>query len=603
MAKFKKNVEELKNREKLKDVRITGIGVSSGIAIGKIYYLDRTKVKYTPRFIRSETVENEIRRFKEAVKKSINQLSEVKVKIPPEKYNEFKHIIEAHLLITKGRMLNDDTIKTIKDEHINAEWALKMFQDKLNKSFDAIEDEYLSGRVSDIDYVVERIMRNLAGKDQESLAGIDEDVIIVAHDLSPADTAQIDRNIIKGFVTDVGGKTSHTAIMARSLEIPAVVGLENVSQNAKSGDCIIVSGSDGKVIINPTREVIKFYEEKLQQYLDKERNLLFLKELSPMTTDGHEIRLMANIEMPQELESIEEHGAQGIGLYRTEFLYLNRRKLPTEDEHFEVYKNVVEHIKPEITTIRTFDLGGDRFLSPMELANELNPAMGLRAIRFCLKEVGIFKDQLRAILRASNFGPVRVMFPMISGIEEIRQTKEIFEDAKVELRSRGVAFDEGIKIGMMMEVPSAMAIADFLAKEVDFFSIGTNDLIQYSLAIDRVNEHVNYLYEPLHPAVLRMIKGVVTSAHMEGLTIGMCGEMAGEPLYLPILVGMGLDELSMNALSILRVKKILRSFSYEECREITKQALLFPTAKEISQYVFEEMAKRFPEDFNDGPYQ
>ncbi|MBN1574849.1 MAG: phosphoenolpyruvate--protein phosphotransferase [Deltaproteobacteria bacterium] len=586
-------------RKKAKDVRISGIGVSSGIAIGKVYHLDRTKVKYTPRFIRGEKVKDEILRFNQAVKKSENQLDEAKGKIPPEKFQEFKHIIEAHLLILKDRMLNDETIKTIKTRHINSEWALKIVHEKLNKSFEAIDDEYLAGRASDIDYVVERIMRNLTGKDQECLSGIDEDVIVVAHDLSPADTAQIDRSVIKGFVTDIGGRTSHTAIMARSLEIPAVVGLEEVSQSVNSGDCIIVNGSGGEVIINPSPSVVKQYEKKLEKYLDEERELLFLKDLSPVTTDGHEIRLMANIEMPHELESIEEHGAQGIGLYRTEFIYLNRRKLPTEDEHFEVYKTVVEWMRPEITTIRTFDLGGDRFLSQLELAKEMNPAMGLRAIRFCLKEVEIFKDQLKAILRASNFGPVRVMFPMISGMEEIRRTKEILEEAKGELRSRGVPFDEGIKIGMMMEVPSAMAIADFLAEEVDFFSIGTNDLIQYSLAIDRVNEHVNYLYEPLHPAVLRMIKGVVKSAHVSGITIGMCGEMAGEPLYLPILVGMGLDELSMNALSILRVKKILRSVSYKDCREIAKNVLTFSTAKEIDKYVLEEMRRLFPDDFGE----
>ena len=577
------------------EINLTGIGVSSGIAIGKVYLLDRVKVTYTPRYIRDEKVENEVARFKDAIEASRRQLLEVLDRIPDGHSREFQHIIDAHLLILKDRMLYNDTIKEIEEKKINAEWALKILHEKLTRFFKSLNDEYLSERITDVDYVVERIMRNLVGKDEESLSGINEDVIVVAHDLSPADTAQMDRNVIKGFITDIGGKTSHTAIMARSLEIPAVLGLENVSKLVTSGDCIIVDANIGKVVINPTPERRIFYEEQSRKFQEKERGLLSLKELDSVTTDGYEIELHANIEMPHEIESTKEHGAQGIGLYRTEFIYLNRRNLPTEDEHFEVYRNVVENITPKVTTIRTFDLGGDRFLSPIDLAKEMNPAMGLRAIRFCLKEVDIFKDQLRAVLRASNYGPVRIMFPMISGVGEIRKTKEILEQAKEELKARGVPFDENIEIGSMMEVPSAMAIADLLAVEVDFFSIGTNDLIQYSLAIDRVNEHVNYLYEPLHPAVLRMIKGVVDSAHDNGIKVAMCGEMAGEPLYLPILIGLGLDELSMNSLSILRVKNILRNISYKECLEITKRAMSLSTAQEIGSYVSREMQERFPD--------
>jgi len=576
------------------NITLSGVGVSSGIVIGKVYLLDRSKVSITPKFIREGKVDEEIARFEDAIEKSKKQLIEVRDRIPEKNHQEFRHIIDAHLLILQDRMLNDDTKKIIQKEKINAEWALKMAQDKINRFFREIDDEYLAGRMSDIDYVTERIMRNLVGRTLESLSGISKGVIIVSHDLSPADTAQIDKNVIKGFVTDIGGKTSHTAIMARSLEIPAVVGLETVTKEAKSGDYIIIDGAEGTVVINPSQDVRRDYEEKYKLYLQEERKLLRLRELPAETTDGYHITLMANIEMPQEIESIKEHGAEGIGLYRTEFIYLNRQLLPTEDEHFEVYRTVVESMKPQITTIRTFDLGGDRFLSPVDLAKEMNPAMGLRAIRFCLKEVDIFKDQLRATLRASAYGPVRIMFPMISGIGEIRTTKKIIEESKAELRRKKVPFDEEIKIGSMMEVPSAMAIADLLAKEVDFFSIGTNDLIQYSLAIDRVNEHVNYLYEPLHPAVLRMIRGVVIAAHHQGIPIGMCGEMAGEPLYLPILVGLGLDELSMNALSILRVKKILRSISYKECKEIADTVLTFSTADEIDGYVRSEMKKRFP---------
>ncbi len=582
-----------------KEIRLFGIGVSSGIVIGKVYFIDRTKVKYTVRHISKDGVSSEVDRFHKAVDESRNQLSEVASRIPGDHYEEFKHIIDAHFLILQDRMLIDDTEKIIKDEGVNAEWALNIQHEKISRFFQQLNDEYLSERMGDVDYVVERIMRNLVGKEQESITEITEDVIVVAHDLSPADTAQIDRNVIKGFVTDIGGRTSHTAIMARSLEIPSVVGLETVSQLVKSGDCIIVNGTTGEVIINPLPEVRAQYEQQLKIYQDEERELLTLKELPSVTTDDYRISLMANIEMPHEIQSIKEHGAEGIGLYRTEFIYLNRRSLPTEDEHFEVYKYVVENIKPKVTIIRTFDLGGDRFLSPVDLAQEMNPAMGLRAIRFCLKEADIFKDQLRAILRTSAYGPVKIMFPMISGVEEIRLTKMILEESKDDLRARGVPFDEEIEIGSMMEVPSAMIIADLLAKEVDFFSIGTNDLIQYSLAIDRVNEHVNYLYEPLHPAVLRMIREVVASAHARGIKVAMCGEMAGEPLYLPILVGLGLDELSMNALSILRVKKILRNMSYQECKRITEEILTFSTAREIDRYVFIEMKERFPGIFSD----
>jgi len=582
------------------EIRLTGIGVSSGIVIGKAYLIDRAKVTYNLRYIGKSGIAAEMKRFRKAVEDSRTQLMEVTQKIGGEHFEEFRHIIDAHLLILQDRMIVDDTEKIIRDEQVNAEWALKVQHDKISRFFSELDDEYLSERMGDVNYVVERIMRNLVGKPQESIIGITGNVIVVAHDLSPADTAQIDRKVIKGFVTDIGGRTSHTAIMARSLEIPAVVGLETVSTTVKSGDCIIVNGTTGQVIVNPTSEVRVEYEGLLKRYQDEERELLSIMKLPAVTTDGYRISLMANIEMPHEIQSVKQHGAEGIGLYRTEFIYLNRKSLPTEDEHFEVYKYVVDNMKPNVTIIRTFDLGGDRFLSPIDLAQEMNPAMGLRAIRFCLKEVEIFKDQLRAILRTSAYGPVKIMFPMISGIEEIRLTKMILEEVKDDLQARGIPFDKDIEIGSMMEVPSAMVIADLLAREVDFFSIGTNDLIQYSLAIDRVNEHGNYLYEPLHPAVLRMIGGVVHAAHEQGIKVAMCGEMAGEPLYLPILVGIGLDELSMNAMSILRVKKLLREISYEDCKKITDEVLTFATAREIDRFVFLELRERFPEIFTDN---
>ncbi len=419
----------------------------------------------------------------------------------------------------------------------------------------------------------------------------------MAHDLSPADTASLDIGKVSGFITNIGGRTSHTAIMARALEIPSVVGLEKATKEISNGDLIIIDGTLGKVIVNPTEDILSQYLEKEQRYDIAQKELFKLKDLPAETKDGYRISLLANIELTEELDSILRHGAEGIGLYRTEWLYLNRKDLPSEEEHFGIYKKVVERVLPYPVTIRTLDLGGDKFVSPMDLAQEMNPAMGLRAIRFCLKEVEIFKAQLRAILKASVFGKVRILFPMISGLDEILEAKRILAEAKEELEKKGVPFDAKIEIGIMIEIPSAVTIADILAKEVDFFSIGTNDLIQYSLAIDRINEHVSYLYEPLHPAVLRLIGNVVNYAHEQGIKVGMCGEMAGEPLYIPILLWLGIDELSMNALSILGVKRILRLITYQESKACVEEIWKLPTAREIEAFLKGEMRKRFPLEF------
>jgi phosphotransferase system enzyme I (PtsI) len=376
--------------------------------------------------------------------------------------------------------------------------------------------------------------------------------------------------------------------MARALEMPAVVGLESITQEVNTGETIIVDGIIGVVIVNPSLETLREYADKKQRYEELEKELFRYRQLPAETRDGFRIKVYANIELVEELPSVLDHGAEGIGLYRTEFLYLNRKDLPTEEEHFAIYKSVVEEISPHPVTIRTLDLGGDKFISQIELAEEMNPAMGLRAIRFCLKEVGVFKTQLRAILRASVFGNVRLMFPMISGYQEIIQIKAILQEVMDDLTRENVSFDRDLQIGIMIEIPSAATIADILAREVDFFSIGTNDLIQYSLAIDRVNEHVSYLYEPLHPAVLRLISTVIDAAHNAGIRVSMCGEMAGESMYVPILVGLGLDELSMNALSILKVKKMIRSVSYKEAREFAKQIFKLSTAAEIEEYLKRE---------------
>lgn len=581
-----------------KDVLLKGIGVSPGIIIGKAFLLDSSEIEVSVIPLNTkEEIDQEIKRFKVSLKESKQQLLKVKKEVERKKYKEASYIIDAQTLILEDKLLVENIINTIKEKKIDAASAVKDTIRVLSKSFDDVGDEYLKERGTDIDYIGERILRNILGRKRQDISKIKEVSIIVAHDLSPADTASLDVSVVMGFITNAGGKTSHTAIMARALEIPSVVGLEKVTKEVNSGDTIVVDGTIGVVIIRPTAETLRKYSEKKLRYEQLEKELFKYKDLPAETPDGFQIKLLANIELIEELSSVLEHGAEGIGLYRTEFLYLNRKELPSEENHFNIYKKVIEKISPYPVTIRTLDLGGDKFLSRIDLAEEMNPVMGLRAIRLCLKEVNIFKTQLRAMLRASAFGELNILFPMISGMEEIFQIKEILEELRLELKKGGVPFDPHVKIGIMIEIPSAATIADLLAREVDFFSIGTNDLIQYTLAIDRVNEHVAYLYNPLHPAVIRLIKNVVEAAHSNGIEVVMCGEMAGEPLYLPILLGLGIDKLSMNPLCILKIKKILRSMTHYESLEFIKVIDQFKTAIEIENFMRQEMRKRLPEEF------
>jgi len=577
---------------------LKGTGVSPGIIIGKAFLFvpDDIEIPVITLAGKAE-INGEIERFKQALARSRESLRAVKKEVERKKQKEARYIIDAQLLILEDKLLVDNIIKTIREKGVDAASAVKETVRKLSRGFDDVSDEYLKERKTDLDYIGERIVRNILGTKRHDLSTIREPSIIVAHDLSPADTAHLDTSVVIGFVTNTGGKTSHTAIMARALEIPSVVGLEKVTKEVKNGDVIIIDGAIGVVIVRPTAETLRSYSEKKQMYEQLKKELFQYKDLPAETPDGFHIRLLANVELVEEVSAILEHGAEGIGLYRTEFLYLNRKELPSEDEQFNIYKKVIKTIAPYPVTIRTLDLGGDKFLSHLDLVEEMNPVLGLRAIRLCLKEVGIFKTQLRALLRASAFGELKMLFPMISGMQEIYQIKGILDEIKHDLTVSGIPFNPHVQIGIMIEIPSAATIADMLAREVDFFSIGTNDLIQYTLAIDRVNEHVSYLYNPLHPSVIRLIKTVIESAHSNGIEVVMCGEMAGEPLYLPILLGLGIDELSMNPLCILKIKKVMRSLGYRQCRDFVKTIDHLKTAEEIEAFMRLEMKKRFPAAF------
>nr|WP_224747057.1 phosphoenolpyruvate--protein phosphotransferase [Pelovirga terrestris] len=584
-----------KNRS-TEDIYLVGIGVSPGIAIGQVNLLDHRYPVYEF-FIEADEIDAEIERFRHAVAQAATQLQRIKERVSGQVHlREHLYILDTHKLILEDEMLVGATETAIRTQR-NAESALRQVLKNLRSLFDNIEDEYLRERRSDVDAVGERLLRILCGAAEQLTSRVEKESIIVAHDLSPAETMQVDRSRVLGFLTDKGGRTSHTAILARSLDIPAVVGLETITSQVEDRQTIIVDGESGIVILNPSTATINEYQDRKKHLAQLAQELEDYRNLEAVTTDGVRISLCGNLEMESEFKLAHKHGVEGIGLYRTEFLYLGRQQPPTEEEQFEAYCSALDKIGGQPITIRTLDIGGDKFVAGLNLDDEANPAMGLRAIRFSLQEENLFRVQLRAILRASGRGPVRIMFPMISGVAEIRACKRILREVITELEQEGLACNPDIPVGIMIETPSAVMIAPFLAQEVDFFSIGTNDLIQYFLAVDRGNQHVAYLYDPFHPAILRALKMTCDAAHAAGISVCICGEMAGEPLYTLVLIGLGLDGLSMNPSCVPRVKRVLRHVSKQQGEALVEKLLQLPTSKEVSATIDQQMRVLLPDLF------
>lgn len=561
-----------------------GTGASPGIALGKALVIEHSELVIEKRNI--SNIEEEIQKLENAVKVSKDELTKVKEKALMELGEHEAEIFEAHLLVLEDPELVDSAISKIRDEKVNADYALNEIKEMFVAMFESMDNEYMRERAADIKDVTNRVLRHILGIKVVDLAGLDEEVVLIAHDLTPSDTATMNKSMVLGFLTDIGGRTSHTAIMARTLEIAAVVGLDDITKKVKDGDYIVFNGDTGEVIVNPDEETKAKYALLKEQFEEYRKSLELLKGQESITTDGRHVELAGNIGSPNDVSGLIKNDAEGVGLYRTEFLYMDKEDaFPSEEEQYEAYKAVLEGMNNKPIVIRTLDIGGDKELPYFEMEPEMNPFLGYRAIRLCLDRKDIFKTQLRALYRASVHGKLRIMFPMISSLEELLSAKEVIKEVLAELDAEKIAYSNDVEVGMMIEIPSAAVISDILAKHVDFFSIGTNDLIQYTCAVDRMNQKISHLYNQFNPAVLRLIKMVIDNAHKEGKWVGMCGESAGDQRMIPILLGFGLDEFSMSPISILPARKLINSLSYAEMQKFGDEVLAMGTAKEIKEYV------------------
>ena len=576
------------------EIRFQGAGVSPGLARGVIHVV-RDDLDDVPRYhIEPSQIGNEIARFEAALVQTRVQILEMQQKIAEAIGAKDAAIFDAHLLVVEDRTLIDEVLRKLETDLCNVEWVFQEVATRYAETLNKIDDPYLRERALDIQDVTKRVVRNLQGKAPKTFLALTEPHILVTHNLTPSDTASMNRANVLGIATDLCSRTSHAAILARSLSIPAVVGLHDITVKLETGQHVLLDGSDGCLIVDPMPETLARYGEIESRRAKVAAQLKELRETTSTTRDGRHIVLSANIELPEDVEAVAANGAEGIGLYRTEFLYLNRTTLPTEDEQCETYRKVAERVWPHPLIIRTFDLGGDK-LAPgtVDIGDELNPFLGWRAIRFCLENLDIFKTQLRAILRVSAVGNVKIMFPMISGLDELRRAIAVLEECKKELRNSKNQMAEKVEVGAMIEIPGAAISAGALASEVDFFSVGTNDLIQYALAVDRVNEKIAHLYQPTHPAVLRLLKMVADAAHAGNIWVGVCGEMAGDVAFVPLLLGLGMDELSTAAILVPRVKRAVQSLAIPECRELVEAALQLNTASEILARCLELADKRY----------
>jgi phosphotransferase system enzyme I (PtsI) len=577
-----------------KETRFEGAGVSPGIARGRVH-VARDELEEVVRYrIAPSQVTDEIARFETALIQTRMQILQMQQRIAESIGAKDAAIFDAHLLVVEDRTLIDEVLRKLETDLCNVEWIFQEVATRYAETLNRIDDPYLRERALDIQDVTKRVIGNLQGKGAKTFLALNEPHILVAHNLTPSDTASINKANVLGIATDLGSRTSHAAILARSLNIPAIVGLHDITAKLETGEHVLLDGNDGWLIVDPSPKTLAQYAEIESRRAKVTAKLKELRETTSTTRDGRHIVLSANIELPGDVDAVEANGAEGVGLYRTEFLYLNRPTLPTEDEQYEIYRRVAERVRPDPLIIRTFDLGGDK-LAPgtVDIADELNPFLGWRAIRFCLENINIFKTQLRAILRASSVGNVKIMFPMISGLDELRRAIAVLDECKVELRSSKIDIAERLEIGAMIEIPSAAICANVLASEVDFFSIGTNDLIQYALAVDRVNEKIAHLYEPTHPAVLRLLKMIADAAHDHNLWVGVCGEMAGDIALIPLLLGLGMDELSTAAILVPRVKRAVQSLTIPECRELVEETFKLDTASEILACCLELADKRY----------